>query len=163
MRELKIQQTLGRLRSRCRTVTRISRSRRCFQEVEPGNHSRPQQRSCCESGQSALPASGLPPNLKAVVRKDFIDLLDRTQLAKFGLNINADHDTNTLVEKWEALALIPLHENRKPDDYLLLIGSDNDFKAPATFHNGQAVGTNVVSVDIMVLGYRVTLPGASPR
>src|SRR5262245_18861028 len=68
----------------------------------------------------------LPSNLKAVTRRDFVDLLDTTQLAKFGLNINEEHDTNTLVEKWEALALIPVKEERTPDNYLLLIGSDND-------------------------------------
>lgn len=46
-----------------------------------------------------------------------------------------------------------------PDDLSVLVGNDNDFKAPQTIHNGQVVGTNGVVVDHMLLAYRVTLPG----
>ena len=111
-------------------------------------------------GQLSLPAGELPPNLKPVVRKDFIDMLDIAQLARFGLNVNSTHDTNTISEKWEALAALPLGDARNPDDYLLLVGNDNDFKAPITYQNGRPVATNVVSVDTMLLAYRVTLPRA---
>lgn len=110
-------------------------------------------------GQVSLPPGDLPSSLRPVVRQDFVDLLDARQLGKFGLNTNIVHDANTLGEKWEALALIPLKETGKPNDYLLLVGNDNDFKAPVTYHNGVAVGTNTVSVDHMLLAYRVTLPG----
>lgn len=113
-------------------------------------------------GSQLLPASDLGFN--PVARKDLVDLLDPVQLGKFGLNAAVEHDTNTLCEKWEALALIPLKDAANPDDYLLLVGNDNDFKAPLTVHNGIAVGTNDVSVDLMILAYRVTLPGvAAPR
>ncbi len=115
-------------------------------------------------GALSLPASGLPTGITAVTRQDFVDLLDAAQLAKFGLNANAVLDQNTLSEKWEALALIPLKDGANPDDYLLLVGNDNDFKAPVVIHNGQVVGTNDVPVDLMLLAYRVTLPGVgAPR
>lgn len=117
-------------------------------------------------GQLPLPATGtaLPDGLAPVTRQDFVDLLDPVQLAKFGLNANAEYDANTLSEKWEALSLIPLNDAANPDDYLLLVGNDNDFFAPVTYHNGVPVGTNDVAVDLMLLAYRVTLPGVgAPR
>jgi hypothetical protein len=91
---------------------------------------------------------------------DFIDLLDPAQLAKFNLNVNshAASDANTLCEKWEGLAIVPLNDPAAPNDYLILVGNDNDFKAPVVVHNGRTVGTNATPVDSMVLAYRVTLP-----
>lgn len=103
-------------------------------------------------GQLSLPAGDLPTRVKPMPRTDFVDLLDRAQLAKFGLN------ANTLPEKWEALALVPLRDPAAPKDWLLLVGNDNDFKAPVTYHNGRPVATNAVPVDLMLLAYRVTLP-----
>jgi 2',3'-cyclic-nucleotide 2'-phosphodiesterase (5'-nucleotidase family) len=117
-------------------------------------------------GQLSLPATGssLPPGLTAVARQDLVDLLDPAQLAKFGLNTRTNQDANSLSEKWEALSLIPLRDGAQPDDYLLLLGNDNDFKAEVVYHNGVPVGTNAVPVDIMLLAYRVTLPGVgAPR
>lgn len=109
-------------------------------------------------GQLSLPSSGLPASIKPVTRMDFVDVLDANQLAKFGLNATAPHDTNTIPEKIESLSLIPLFEGGRPDDYLLLILSDNDFKAPVVYHNGEVVGTNEVGMDSLALAYRVTLP-----
>lgn len=112
-------------------------------------------------GQRSLPGRGteLPAGLKPVVRQDFVDLLEPGQLAKFGLNTRTNWDADTLGEKWEALALIPLRERAHPDDFLLLVGSDNDFRARVVYHNGVPVGINAVTVDPMLLAYRVTLPG----
>ena len=106
-------------------------------------------------GHLPLPASGL----KTVARQDLVDLLDPVQLARFGLNTSTNQDVNSLCEKWEALSLIPMRDPAHPDDYLLLVGNDNDFKAEVVFHNGVPVGTNAVTVDIMLLAYRVSLPG----
>jgi hypothetical protein len=39
------------------------------------------------------------------------------------------------------------------------VGNDNDFKAGTVIHNGQIVGSNAVTLDTMVLAWRVTLPG----
>jgi 5'-nucleotidase / UDP-sugar diphosphatase len=117
-------------------------------------------------GQVSLPTTGttLPTGITPAARLDFVDLLDAAQLAKFGLNTSTNQDVNSLCEKWEALSLIPLKDAANPNDYLLLVGNDNDFKADVVYHNGAVVGTNAVQVDIMLLAYRVTLPGiGAPR
>jgi hypothetical protein len=116
-------------------------------------------------GQLSLPAGALPSNLKPVARQDLVDLLDAAQLARFGLSAttNPEEDPNAISEKWEALGFVPLMDSQFPNDYLLLVGNDNDFKAPLVYHNGQIVGTNVTIVDIMLLAYRVTLPRTDVR
>ncbi len=47
-----------------------------------------------------------------------------------------------ITEKWEGLALIPVRNSRSKDDYVLLVGKDNDFKASTVSHNGVAIATN---------------------
>lgn len=118
-------------------------------------------------GQASFPLSGLPAGFRPVTRLDFVDLLDTTQLSRFGLNLNAaSPDTNTMVEKWEAMAVMPLHDPAAPDDYLLLVGCDNDFGAMTVYQNGVMVGTNALVTDHILLAYHVTLPnyglGAAP-
>ena len=62
---------------------------------------------------------------------------------------------------------MPLHDPAAPDDYLLLVGCDNDFGATTVYHNGVVVGTNALVTDHILLAYRVTLPNygqaARPR
>lgn len=113
-------------------------------------------------GALSLPADRLPPGLQPVRRRDFINLLDPVQLARFGVNLKAEADANTLSEKWEALALVPMKDPSRPTDYLLLVGNDNDFKASVAHHNGVPVGTNAVPVDHMILAYHITLPPGEP-
>jgi len=110
-------------------------------------------------GQANLPLGSAPAGVAPLARQDFVDLIDPAQLVKFNLNISTNQDQNTISEKWEALGLIPLQDPSRPDDFFLLVGNDNDFKASVVVHNGVAVGTNDVSVDNMLLAYRVTLPG----
>ncbi|MFM8419494.1 MAG: esterase-like activity of phytase family protein [Verrucomicrobiota bacterium] len=110
-------------------------------------------------GQANLPANQPPSGVAPLARKDLIDLIDPADLARFGLNVSTNQDANTISEKWEALGLVPLKDPTRPDDYLLLVGNDNDFKSQVVFHNGVAVGTNDVPVDNMLLAYHVTLPG----
>lgn len=109
-------------------------------------------------GQVSFAASGLPAGVTPVQRFDLVDLLDPVQLARFGLNNSTNQDQNTLSEKWESLALVPLNDPAAPNDHLLLVMNDNDFKAPVVYHNGVVVGTNDVPVDTMMLGFRVSLP-----
>jgi len=47
------------------------------------------------------------------------------------------------------------------DEFLLLVGNDNDFRASTVYHNGSVVGSNPLEIDNMLLAYHVTLPGAS--
>ncbi len=114
-------------------------------------------------GAMALPRSGLPSNVVAVVSRDLVDMLNATQLAKFGLNAApSNQNVNTLSEKWEALATIPLNDPQAPHDYLLLVGNDNDFRAPLVYHNGVVVGTNTVFADNMLLAFRVGADAIAP-
>jgi hypothetical protein len=110
--------------------------------------------------QLTIPATTLPVALAPTPRMDFVDMLDPNDLARFGMNRNGGtaQDNNTICEKWEGLALIPLNDPEAPNDYLLLVGNDNDFKSPVVYHNSQPVGTNTTVVDMMLLAYRVTLP-----
>lgn len=110
-------------------------------------------------GQASLPAGQPPAGVGPMLRQDFIDLIDPAQLGRFGLNANGVPDQNTVSEKWEGLGLIPMGDLARPDDFLLLVGNDNDFKSAVVMHNGVAVGTNAVPVDNMLLAYHVTLPG----
>ena len=110
-------------------------------------------------GQKSLPTNGLPSQLRPVLRWDFIDLLDTKELGRFGLNVHSDTSDNTLSEKWEGLTLMPMRDPLAPDDYLLLVGNDNDFKARFVYHNGKVVGTNATSIPTMILAFHVTVPG----
>jgi len=114
-------------------------------------------------GALTLPRSGLPSNVVAVASRDLVDLLNRTQLTKFGLNTAASNQNiNTLSEKWEALAVLPLNDPQAPSDYLLLVGNDNDFRAPVVYHNGQPVGTNEIFSDNMLLAFRIGADSTPP-
>ena len=106
-------------------------------------------------GQISLPRNGLPTNIVAAARRDLVDIADLKQLSKFGINVNTNWDDNTLSEKWEGLGIVPLNDPAAPNDYLLLIGNDNDFRAPLVYHNGVIVGTNDVVTDSMLLAYRI--------
>jgi hypothetical protein len=114
-------------------------------------------------GALMLPRSGLPSNVVAVTSRDLVDMLNTTQLAKFGLNtLSSNQNINTLSEKWEALTRIPLNDPSAPNDYLLLVGNDNDFRAPVVYHNGQVVGTNAIFSDNMLLAFRVGVDLIAP-
>ncbi len=113
--------------------------------------------------QISLPRAGLPSNAVAVTSRDLVDMLSATQLAKYGLNLApSNQNINTVSEKWEALAVIPLNDPQAPSDYLLLVGNDNDFRAPVVYHNGQAVGTNAIFSDNVLLAYRVGADAIAP-
>lgn len=112
-----------------------------------------------EPGQTDFP-NGLAIGVTPVAREELVNMLDTAQLAKFGLNINANPDANTLTEKWEGLGLIPDLSTAIPDDFFLFVGNDNDFLARSIIHNGEVVGTSPFTQDNMLLAYHVTLPGA---
>src|SRR6185503_1640137 len=114
-------------------------------------------------GQISLPRAGLPTNVVAVISRDLVDILNASQLAKYGLNLApSNQNINTLSEKWEGLGVIPLNDPAAPNDYLLLVGNDNDFRAPVVYHNGQPVGTNAFSSDNVLLAYRIGADAIAP-
>lgn len=112
------------------------------------------------AGQLDLP-KGIAIAVTPVDREDLMNLLDPTQLSKFGLNTKAAADENSLTEKWEGLGLIPNLSTPAPDDFYLLVGNDNDFLAKEIYHNGVQVGSSPFTQDNLILAYDVTLPGAS--
>ena len=114
-------------------------------------------------GQLSLPRAGLPSNIVAVASRDLVDIINPTQLAKYGLNLaSTNQNANTISEKWEGMAVLALNDPAAPNDYLLLVGNDNDFKAGLVYHNGQIVGTNVVVVDNILLAFRIGADSTPP-
>ena len=105
----------------------------------------------------------------------FVNLLNVSQLARFGINLNTAPEgtanpisVNSLSEKWEALTLVPVLDPSAPDDYFLMVGNDNDFigtsvtmlgGAPVDASNPAINPNNFAENTNRILVYRVTLPG----
>ena len=137
------------------------------------------------TGSSLAPATGIV----AATTTDFVNLLNVSQLARFGLNTNTvstlgvaslsgipgasgvtAQNVNSLSEKWEALSVVPCLDVANPNDYFLLVGNDNDFITPTgtmlgAAYNGVVTPTSgtgaaeTVENKNRILVYRVTLPG----
>ena len=105
---------------------------------------------------SIAPKGVLRGDIAPVKMSDFIDLNDNAQLARFGLHNGEPADTHDLYEKWESLALGP---TGKPGEYILLVGSDNDFITQDGMMAGQPYKDAAsVDVDTLVMAWRVSLP-----
>jgi hypothetical protein len=113
-----------------------------------------------DANRPVAPDGKLDPSVTAVKYARFIDINDNAQLNRFGLHNGAPDDANDLYEKWESMALLPVFDPAAPDDYFLIIGSDNDFITQHGVMQGKpyadASGKNI---DTVLLVYRVTLPG----
>jgi len=137
------------------------------------------------TGSTLAPATGIV----AATTTDFVNLLNVSQLARFGLNTNTvsalgvaslsgipgasgvtAQNVNSLSEKWEALSVVPCLDAANPNDYFLLVGNDNDFITSTGTMLGQSYngvvtptsGTGAaetVENKNRILVYRVTLPG----
>jgi len=89
----------------------------------------------------------------------FIDMNDNTQLGRFGLHNGGANDTNALYEKWEGMALLPVLDDAAPNDYFLVVASDNDFITQNGSMQGNAYkDSSGANVDSVVLVYRISLP-----
>ena len=105
---------------------------------------------------SIAPKGVLRSEIVPVTMSDFVDLNDNSQLNRFGLHNGAPADSHDLYEKWESLALGPAG---RPGEYILLVGSDNDFitqdghMAGRTYRD--AAGADV---DTLVMAWQVSLP-----
>ncbi|MEY3547975.1 MAG: hypothetical protein RLZZ552_342, partial [Verrucomicrobiota bacterium] len=119
-------------------------------------------------------ANGISGTLDGIVAAQvtpFVNLLNPTQLARFGLDMNVGAEgsanpvsANSLGEKWEALSIVPVLDPAAPNDYFLLVGNDNDFLGTSVTMLGGApvdatAGPAVADNPNRVLVYRVTLPG----
>jgi hypothetical protein len=105
---------------------------------------------------SIAPGGTLRADITPASWSDFLDLNDNAQLNRFGLHNGAPADSHDLYEKWESLALGPAG---KPGEYILLVGSDNDFITQDGHMAGRpykdAAGADV---DTLVMAWQVSLP-----
>lgn len=116
-----------------------------------------------ETGTTSLLAdptgTALKPEIMPARSDELLNLLDRPQLARAGLDLETrrgPHD-GLLSEKWEAMDLLPALDPQHPNDVLLLIGNDNDFIARHCRMQGE-VCDSAYDNDNRVLVYRLTLP-----
>ncbi|KAG6845603.1 hypothetical protein H0H87_006656 [Tephrocybe sp. NHM501043] len=104
------------------------------------------------------PAGILDPSIKPATYIPFVNYLDTTELARFGLHNGGSF---TLINaKWESFVLASVDEKEYPDDYFLFTASDNDFIST----HGVSLGVPFdggLDVDNQFLVFRLTLPGSS--
>ncbi len=116
-----------------------------------------------ETGTTSLLAdpagSALKPGIVPARVHELLNLLDPAQLARAGLHLDGrhGHDPQLLSEKWEAMDLQPALDPAHPDDWLLLVGNDNDFIARRCVMRG-ARCDSAFDNDNRLLVYRLTLP-----
>jgi uncharacterized protein YhjY with autotransporter beta-barrel domain len=96
--------------------------------------------------------------IKPVAQVEVVNLLNATQLGKFGMNLNNIRPTNlTLGEKWEGMALAPVLDEKAPQDFFLFVGNDNDFLSQTCRVGGEDC-SQAVNSDSVVQIFRLTLP-----
>lgn len=59
--------------------------------------------------------------------QSFVDLVNKKELAKFGLQTGGSFDKTLIASKLESLALASAQDKAYSDDYFLFVVSDNDF------------------------------------
>jgi hypothetical protein len=110
------------------------------------------------------PGGVLDPSITPVAYQKFLDINDNSQLNRFGLHNGLPNDSNNLIEKWEGLAILPVFDEKNPNDYFLVVASDNDFITQDGQMQGQPyLDASGINNDTLVLVYRVTLPTYQPH
>jgi len=116
---------------------------------------------------AAAPGGVLSPTVTPISWTEALNMLGKLgpgaaniELAKFGLNINAGPgDINSISDKWEALALVPVGDVAAPNDYFLFVGNDNDFQSASGKYmlaDGTLANYNAgLENDSVVLAWRV--------
>ncbi len=118
-------------------------------------------------GAAVSPAGVLAPGVNAAAAAEIINMLEPTDLAKFGLNKNTvAPDANTLNEKMEGMALVPDLSTPQANDFFLFLANDNDFQS-SNVKMIDATGNLVsygdgrlnagITNDAMFYAYRVTI------
>lgn len=107
-------------------------------------------------------ATALKPGIEPARWSELFNLLDPAQLARVGLDLDAQKGEHPglMSEKWEAMALLPALDPAHPDDWLLLVGNDNDFTAKHCLMQGQGCDSPYDN-DNRILVYRLSLPSSS--
>jgi len=88
----------------------------------------------------------------------FVDITDEVELNRVGLTAVAGPSRYQLLSaKWESLVLSPTLDPHRPNERLLFIGNDNDFRTRSgLMPDGPYDGD--FEHDNLVLVYRITLP-----
>ncbi|KLO16353.1 hypothetical protein SCHPADRAFT_901583 [Schizopora paradoxa] len=87
----------------------------------------------------------------------FVNFINNTQLARFGLHNGSPADQTLIDAKWESLALAPVNDPANPNDYFLFTAADNDFLSTQGVFNGMSFNAGLDN-DNQFLVFRVTLP-----
>ncbi|WP_395023347.1 esterase-like activity of phytase family protein [Dongia sp.] len=112
-----------------------------------------------DQAKPVAPGGELDAGVTPVKYARFIDMNDNTQLGRFGLHNGGANDANALYEKWEAMALLPGLDDQAPNDYFLVVASDNDFITQNGAMQGNAYkDSSGANVDSVLLVYRISLP-----
>ncbi|WVQ74191.1 hypothetical protein IAR50_003785 [Cryptococcus sp. DSM 104548] len=105
------------------------------------------------------PGGVLVSDITPIVPTEFVDMIDDTQLERFGLHNDGDFDVSLINSKWESSALASVNDPAYPDDYFLFSFSDNDFITTNGSEAGEAYVDGYGStLDNQALIWRVTLP-----
>ena len=126
----------------------------------------------------AAPKGVLDSSITPTAYQTFVQYVNSTQLARFGLHNGGVLDQQLIAAKWEALAIAPAYDRNAKDDYFLftlvrnypitlqrIFGgesddfwqADNDFLTTEGVAIGKAYNAGM-NVDNQVLVWRVTLP-----
>ena len=117
------------------------------------------------AGGQVAPNGVLNPAITPAQSVELVNMLNSTQLARFGLNLNngapgqSAQSQLTLAEKWEGMALVPTLVEGRPNDFYLFVSNDNDFTTTNGVMQGQSYNSGQNN-DNMVLVYQLTLPTA---
>ncbi|RSH81059.1 uncharacterized protein EHS24_008493 [Apiotrichum porosum] len=109
------------------------------------------------------PDNVLSSNLTAASVTPWVDILDDTQLARFGLyngDTNSTFSVSMINTKWESIAFASCQDPDYPDDYFLFSFSDNDFITLSGEMAGSAYSDDEAgyTLDNQALVWRVTVP-----
>ncbi|OCF39123.1 hypothetical protein I317_07064 [Kwoniella heveanensis CBS 569] len=105
------------------------------------------------------PGGVLDSSITAIEPTQFIDIIDETQLARFGLHNGGDFDVSLINSKWESTAIASVEDPAFPNDYFLFSFSDNDFITTNGYTNGEHyVDAYGATLDNQALVWRITIP-----
>ncbi|KAF2663398.1 hypothetical protein BT63DRAFT_126209 [Microthyrium microscopicum] len=121
---------------------------------------------------TAVKAATLKSDINIATYCSFLNYNDNTQLGKFGLHNGGAQDAGLLNEKWESIAMVPVHSDDDDivinkdgsQDYFVFSLSDNDFRAIDVYVNsGKTLLHDTVNAQNQVLVFKISLPkGAKP-
>ncbi|GJE92346.1 phytase-like domain-containing protein [Phanerochaete sordida] len=113
-----------------------------------------------DSAQHPIAVNGtLDSSIKPATYTSFLNMLNTTQLARFGLH-NGDPVDQTLIDgKWESIALAPVGDPKFPHDFFVFTAADNDFITTDGFSLGIPYNAGLDN-DNQFMVWRVTLPTA---